>query len=272
MTNLITLEEVRDYVGGFRAIREIDPRTGIEPDALVGGLSNTIFNALSRCEAPEALSATTEMRFVKPAKTNREVIIGYYSPKDESKNRGFCYSRGWNTIRIGIRRYDEQVDLSHMDVFVLQTGGSVEITSVLSKKVYREISEKLFPYAILKCIQATETVTPLRFTLPTKKARKKRSKDAIYAERRANMGSNLRSISWGAKQHTYAGFDFAEHFSKNQYHASLLKDDMGKYAAAELERLETRYAEVSHEIAMLVTDYCREIADLQRRLRLNEVP
>ena len=130
----------------------------------------------------------------------------------------------------------------------------------------------MFPHSIQMVSKAAETVTPLRFTMPTKKARTSRSKDVIYAERRGNMISNLRAIAWGARQHTSADFDFAEHFRKNQYHASLLKDDMGKYSAQEMERLEERYNDVSAEVTKLVTDYCREVADLQRRLRLNAVP
>lgn len=268
MTDPITLEEVRDYVGGFRAIKDIDPRTGIKPDALVDGLSNTIYNAMQRVVGREAVSHIRN----GTAKTERSVIIGYYTPKDEKNSKGFCYSRGCSPTRIGIRRYDEQVDLSPVDVFALQTGGSVEITSTLSRAVYKKIIEKVFPYAFLKVFKAAEKVTPLRFTMPTKKQRKKRSKDAIYAERRGNMVSNLGAISWGARQHTYADFDFAEHFRKNQYHASLLKDDMGKYAAQELERLEERYNDVSDEVHKLIADYSREIADLERRLRLNQVP
>ncbi len=271
MTDPITLEEVRDYVGGFRVIRDIDPRIGIKPDALVDGLSNTIFNAMSHCEASAAHSAMAAVRN-RTAGNDREVLIGYYSPKDENDNRGFVYCRGWRTIRIGIRRFDEQVDLSPMDVFALETGGSVEITSTLSKKVYETIIINVFPHSIQMVFKAAETVTPLRFTMPTKRARKKRSKDAIYAERRGNMVSNLGAISWGARQHTYADFDFAEHFRKNQYHASLLKDDMGKYAAQELERLEARYAEVENEVATLVNAYRREVEALTRALRLNQVP
>jgi hypothetical protein len=268
MTHPITLEEVREYISGFEALRDIDPRTGIKPEALIEGLSKTIFHSMKSVPAPMAATVVRAMQ----TETNRDVIIGYYSPKNEKDNRGFCYHRGWNPVRIGIRRFDEVENISPVDMFALQTGGSIEINPTLSMEVYKTITRRMLPYELLRVMERANRVTALRFTMPSTKTRKKRSKDAIYAERRANMISNLGSISWGARLHTRADFDFAEHFRKNQYHASLLKDEMGKYAAQELDRLEARYAEVAQEVATLVDAYRQEIADLERRLRLNQVP